>query len=129
MRAEIDKRGLSSCFTLAGVRSDTLSLYRHAMDVFLFPSLHEGLGLVLIEAQSCGLSCVISDAIPREADVIPGLIQRVSLDSPDADWCAALTRALDRPRDRNLDRCREAIDRSPFGIRNSAAALWELYGC
>ena len=41
--------------------------YLSAMDVFLFPSLWEGLGIVLIEAQANGLPCIISNVIPREA--------------------------------------------------------------
>lgn len=37
-----------------------------AMDVFIFPSQFEGLGIACVEAQAVGLRCVISDAIPRE---------------------------------------------------------------
>lgn len=38
-----------------------------AMDVFVFPSLYEGFGIALIEAQVSGLRCVVSDAVPRQA--------------------------------------------------------------
>lgn len=41
--------------------------YLCAMDVFIFPSLYEGLGISLIEAQVSGLPCLISDTISREA--------------------------------------------------------------
>ncbi len=37
------------------------------MDVFLFPSLFEGLPFTLLEAQANGLPCVISDQITGEA--------------------------------------------------------------
>lgn len=40
-----------------------------AMDMFLFPSKWEGLGLALIEAQASGLQCVASDRVPRESNV------------------------------------------------------------
>ena len=43
--------------------------YLQAMDVFLFPSIFEGLGMAVIEAQAAGLPCVISDAVPDEAIV------------------------------------------------------------
>ena len=43
--------------------------YYSAFDLFLFPSKFEGLGIVLIEAQSSGLKCIVSDAIPCEAIV------------------------------------------------------------
>ena len=42
--------------------------YLSAMDLFLLPSLHEGLPLVLVEAQASGLTCVVSDTVAREAD-------------------------------------------------------------
>lgn len=130
VETEVENRGLSSHFTFAGRRSDVLRLYLHAMDVFLFPSHSEGLGLVLIEAQSCGLPCVISHVIPQEADVIPRLIHRVALASSDSDWCSALAKALAaRPLKRDVSSCCEAVASSPFGIKNSASALWEVYGC
>ena len=39
------------------------------MDLFLFPSLFEGLPVVLVEAQAAGLKCVVSDTITNETDV------------------------------------------------------------
>lgn len=44
--------------------------YLQAMDVFVFPSIYEGLGIALIEAQAAGLPCVVSDAVPKEAFII-----------------------------------------------------------
>lgn len=38
-------------------------------DLFVFPSLYEGLGIVLIEAQAMGLHCIVSEAVPKEADL------------------------------------------------------------
>ena len=38
-------------------------------DIFVFPSLWEGLGLVAVEAQSAGLLCIASNNVPKEADV------------------------------------------------------------
>ena len=37
-----------------------------AMDIFVFPSLFEGLGRVVIEAQAAGLKTIVSDKIPDE---------------------------------------------------------------
>ena len=44
---------------------------RHAMDCFFFPSQWEGLGIVALEAQALGLRCLLSDAIPIEANRLP----------------------------------------------------------
>lgn len=51
-----------------GVRSD-INRILQAFDVFVFPSLHEGLPVTLIEAQGAGLPCVITDVISHEVDM------------------------------------------------------------
>lgn len=57
-----------------------------AMDVFVFPSLHEGLGIALVEAQTEGLNCIISDTIPDEAVFIDKLCKRVILKESPSKW-------------------------------------------
>lgn len=51
-----------------GQRTDVPRLL-NAMDVFALPSLFEGIGVVLMEAQANGLSCLASDQVPREAKI------------------------------------------------------------
>ena len=41
-----------------------------AMDVFLFPSIFEGLGIAVVEAQAAGLPAVCSESIPAEARIL-----------------------------------------------------------
>lgn len=50
----------------------------HGFDLFLFPSLFEGLPVVLVEAQAAGLTCIVSDSITTESD-ITGRIKFLSL--------------------------------------------------
>jgi glycosyltransferase involved in cell wall biosynthesis len=52
------------------------------MDVFLFPSLFEGLPVSLVEAQASGIHSVISDGVPKEAILIPEQVTVVSLKNP-----------------------------------------------
>lgn len=67
-----------------GVREDIPDLFA-ASDVFVMPSIYEGLPLTGIEAQASGLPCVLSDGITREADV-SGNVAFVSLDSSNDEW-------------------------------------------
>ena len=60
-----------------GLRSDVDRLLQ-AMDVFLFPSVYEGLPLSIIEAQAAGLPCLISDKVPDECR-ITDCVQQLSL--------------------------------------------------
>lgn len=64
--------------TFWGVRKDIPELLS-CMDCFLFPSLWEGLGIVLIEAQSIGLPCIVSERIPPEANIGKCIILNLSL--------------------------------------------------
>ena len=51
-----------------GQRNDVNDLYQ-AMDLFLLPSLYEGLGMVLIEAQASGIQCIASTEVPKTANI------------------------------------------------------------
>ena len=66
VKAKIDRLNLTDKVLILSHRSDIPQLLK-AMDVFVFPSKYEGLGIVLIEAQVAGLRCVVSDTVPKEA--------------------------------------------------------------
>lgn len=84
IRAKVERLGLSNSVIFSGIRTDIPDLLQ-MMDVFLFPSHFEGLGIVLVEAQATGLQCVISDVVPDEA-VITDLVKKVSLKQPVTYW-------------------------------------------
>lgn len=67
-----------------GVRDDVYQCMQ-MMDIFVFPSLFEGFGNVLVEAQAAGLPCVVSDVITKEV-VATDLIQFISLHQPKSVW-------------------------------------------
>jgi len=67
-----------------GIRKDVHKLLQ-AIDIFVFPSLFEGLGIAVIEAQATGLPCVISDAIPDEA-CITSLVHRLKIKDSASKW-------------------------------------------
>ena len=88
LKPQIEKKvsdlGLSSNVRFLGVRSDIADLMQ-GMDLFLFPSLFEGLPVVLVEAQAAGLKCVVSDSITKESD-ITGRIEFTSLQETPEEW-------------------------------------------
>lgn len=71
-RSAVERRvadlGLEGRVLFLGQRSDVDRLYQ-AFDVFVLPSLYEGLPLVAVEAQRVGLPCLLADTITREIDV------------------------------------------------------------
>ena len=68
-----------------GVRSDVSRLIQ-AMDVFVFPSLYEGLPVTLVEVQSSGLPCVISDKVPSESVLVNDLVTVCRLSDTPKAW-------------------------------------------
>ena len=89
IRNNIAESGLQDCTIILSNRGDVPDLM-NAMNVFLFPSIDEGLGIVLIEAQKCGVPCVISEAVPRRA-IISNYVRRMELSSDDKKWADAVT--------------------------------------
>lgn len=87
MQEKADTMGISDAVIFAGTRKDVPRLMQ-AMDVFVFPSLYEGLPVTLIEAQAAGLRCIISDTISRECVVSLGLVTSKSLADSPAEWAA-----------------------------------------
>lgn len=75
--------------------------YYCAMDTLLAPSKYEGLPINLIEAQTSGLSVVMSDSITNEAVVVPGLCARLALGSGVEAWATAIECALGEGRIRS----------------------------
>ena len=66
IKEKIKRLGIQDKVIFAGVHKHPERYYQ-AMDVFVLPSLYEGLGMVLIEAQVNGLPCIISNNIPQDA--------------------------------------------------------------
>jgi glycosyltransferase involved in cell wall biosynthesis len=81
---KVCQMGMEKQVRFLGVRSDVPDLLQ-AMDVFVFPSLFEGLSLASIEAQAAGLPCIISDKIPIECKKTD-LVQVVSLKETPEKW-------------------------------------------
>lgn len=84
MEAQILELGIGDNVILTGVRRDVEDLLQMT-DVFMFPSIYEGLPLSLIEAQSAGLRCLISDVITREV-VVTDLVTQLPLSLGAEEW-------------------------------------------
>ena len=95
IREMAQRLGICDHIVFAGVRSD-IPYMLSAMDVFVFPSLYEGMPNTVIEAQATGLPCIIADTITREAD-ITGLVKYMPLSNAE-DWANKALQAINPER-------------------------------
>jgi len=128
LRVEIQERarelGLLDRTHFPGIRTDVPRLMRAAMNVFVFPSLWEGLPLVIIEAQAAGLRCIVSDAVTNEVSILPEQLQWLPLSAGAETWASETVHALERERIVR-DAALQAIAQTDFCTQKSA--LSELY--
>ena len=95
-KEQIDKwlveTDMTDRFHFLGSRNDVNEVMQ-CCDCFFLPSHFEGLGIVMIEAQAAGLSCVASTAVPLLTDC--GKVEYVSLDDSYNNWHFAIDRAIE----------------------------------
>ncbi len=78
------KKGISNDVIILTNRNDMSQLYQ-AMDVFIFPSKYEGLGIVAIEAQAAGIPVLCSEGLPPETNITP-LYKKIKLSDGAKKW-------------------------------------------
>jgi len=125
LQARAEALGLVEKVRFLGIRDDVPRLMR-AADLFILPSLWEGFGLVIVEAQAVGLRSLVADVLPADVQLIEDLVHRLSLQELPAVWAdRALQLLREPPTDVNF--CFGAVEASPFSITNSAKTLMALY--
>ena len=119
---KVENLGLSDNVIFTGVRSDIPELLQ-AMDVFVFPSLYEGLGIAVIEAQAAGLHCIVADTIPKEA-YITDLIESIPLTEKEDIWAE---RILKYNNGYNRQNTYEEVKSKGYDIYETTRWLEEFY--
>lgn len=119
----VKKEGLEENVMFLDNRVD-IDYIMSAADVLILPSFYEGFPIVLIEAQSSGLPCVISDVITDEA-LITDLCQKVDLDASNDRWSSAIDNAFALRPDRQ--QYSEMVNTYGFGIKRQTNAIEKIY--
>ncbi|MBT2679831.1 glycosyltransferase family 1 protein [Bacillus sp. ISL-35] len=127
LREEIEKKAfdlkIHNKVKFLGVRSDIPRILQ-ALDLFIFPSLHEGLPVSLIEAQGAELPCFISEQISKEVDMGMGLVEFLPLNNKRV-WVEEIKKrgSFTNRGKLNLD----PIIQKGYNIKNTASKLEEFY--
>lgn len=104
-----------------GTRNDVNRLMQ-AFDCFILPSRYEGLGIVLVEAQTAGLPCIFSDVVPDSVNICKDKNSVLSLNEPKEKWADCILNA-DIKRVDNTNK----IIAAGYDIQSEANKLLELY--
>lgn len=120
--SKIKSYDLTDSVRLIGVRDDVRH-WMHLMDVYVFPSKHEGFGIVLLEAQAAGLPCITSDTVPKTTDF--GLVSFLNLNEPIYKWVHAILSS--KKNQEKLQVVKEQITLRGYDISKSAKKLQNIY--
>lgn len=123
LEKKVHEMNLQNNVLFAGGRQDTYELLS-AFDVFLLTSFYEGLGIVLIEAQAAGLPCIFTSSVPKDVNLIPSLIHRVSLDESNEIWAnnAMQAKALNE-----REKAHFLVKEAGFDIKETVTWLENFY--
>ena len=105
-----------------GIRKDVNEILQ-AMDIFILPSLFEGLPVTLVEAQAAGLKCFISDIITKEIDLECGLTEFISLDKSPKEWANIIDKNKNYERKNTID----SLKSHGYDMTENAKKLEEKY--
>lgn len=125
IEVEVEERKLKNEVSFLGIREDIATIL-HSLDVFVFPSNYEGLGLVLLESQASGIPCVVSEAIQPEADLGLGLITKMSLEAGARAWANKITQLKNEKELLKTDIIAQ-FEANGYVIREAIAILLRLY--
>ena len=94
----ISDKGLIDKVRLVGVQDD-IPLYMSLFDIFLLPSLNEGLPVVSAEAQAVGVKCLFSDTIDHSANLGIGCVKFLPITKEALPlWCDTILAPYERPK-------------------------------
>lgn len=122
---KIKDNGDEEYVTFAGIRNDVVNLMK-MFDVFVLPSLFEGLPVVGIEAQAAGTPCVFSETIDKSVCICEDNCEFVSINKGTEKWIDAINRM--RNCDKNSDaNIYDALCKNGYEISTTALKLEEIY--
>ncbi|CAN2248126.1 glycosyltransferase family 1 protein [Bacillus vallismortis] len=125
MEEEARRQNLLSDVLFLGTEERIHELMR-TFDVFVMPSLYEGLPVVLVEAQASGLPCIISDTITEKVDAGLGLVTRLNLSEPIGIWAETIARAAAAGRPKR-ELIKGTLAKLGYDAQQNVGALLHVY--
>lgn len=122
IKDKIKRLNLEDSVIFAGLCSNVHEILQ-AMDIFILPSLFEGLPVTIVEAQAAGLPCIISDKVPIECKKT-NLVSQMPLTTDCSIWVDYALKLIETTSRRNTF---EEIKIAEFDIQSNAERLVDYY--
>lgn len=122
VKEKVKELGLTENVIMTGVRSDVNELMQ-AMDCFVFPSLYEGLPVTVVEAQTAGLLCFVSDTVTDEVS-LTDLVTMLSIEKSPKEWADLI---LEKTASFKRTNTRQLIIDAGYDIASTAEWLQKFY--
>lgn len=117
--------GIEKNVYFIGIRNDIPNILKN-IDLFVLPSIYEGLGLVLLEAQAAEVPCLVSEAVQPEVDLGIGLIKKINLSSGPSAWADEANKIIEERTDNNIDVIK-AVKEKKYDLNSILDNLLSVY--
>lgn len=123
---KIKEKGLESYVTYLGLQDD-INLWLNVMDIMILPSLYEGLPVVLVEAQSSGVPCIVSTKVTDEVDLGLELIKFIDINESDISlWADCIEKTVGM-RVENTELIKESLEVKGYSLTECTKQMENIY--
>lgn len=117
--------GIEKNVYFTGIRKDIPSIL-NSVDLFVLPSIYEGLGLVLLEAQASKVPCLVSEAIQPEVNLGIGLVKKLNLSCGTTKWTNEANNIINENKNDDLD-IMKAVEEKKYDLNSILSNLLSVY--
>ncbi len=125
IKKQVKELSLPEEVLFLGERKDIPQILQ-AADVFVLPSIYEGLGIAGIEAQAVGLPLITSDNVPKDINVTGNTIFLKLNESIDR-WCDSVVSGMQAKNLKNINFIRQCFDKNGYNIQDTVHVLEKFY--
>lgn len=129
LKREIANKKLDDYFVFLGTRTDIDKLM-NILDILVMPSLYEGIPVTLIEAQACGLPCIVSNRISKDVDLNLNLISFYEINDNYSKWVSAIKENCNKHLNENdFDYIQDRLIKAGYSLEENVKKLLNIYCC
>lgn len=122
---KVKELGIGKNVYLTGIRNDIPNILNNS-DLFILPSIYEGLGLVLLEAQASNVPCLVSEAVQPEVDLNIGLVKQLKLSYGSKKWALEAEVLINKNKSQDIN-VMEAVKKKGYDLNSIMNNLVSVY--